>query len=336
MPNRCPTLTKPPPPTPRADTPGALPLTDRRNRLIWLNNDRVFYAGLLGDVTLRTMGGWLVYVSLGAPIRMALGDAASGLPPTAGAWQTTDLAVLPPYTAHRVACDERLICAVTIEPETVDAAALPGFMRGQAGAVPADVPGALQTVQRVRAVHAWLRNQGRQIELQTASFDACVFGQPLAPRCVDARIARVLDDIRNDPSRPTTAQDCAAAAGLSFSRFLHLFKAEVGTPFRSLRTWKRARSLLHHVSRGAPLVDVALGACRAWGVEAFTQCGVAKIGPSEDSFCRVRRLIAIAMGQEADEKWTAAVNLQPTLPKSDRLPGALISREADERQICSW
>ena len=58
-----------------------------------------------------------------------------------------------------------------------------------------------------------------------------------------------------------------------------------------------------------------LGACRAWGVEA-------KIGPSEDSFCQGRRLIAIAMGQEADEKWTAAVNLQPTLPKPDRLLGA--------------
>ena len=50
-----------------------------------------------------------------------------------------------------------------------------------------------------------------------------------------------------------------------------------------------------------------LGACRAWGVEA-------KIGPSEDSFCQVRRLIATALGQEADEKWTAAVNLQPMLP----------------------
>ena len=62
-----------------------------------------------------------------------------------------------------------------------------------------------------------------------------------------------------------------------------------------------------------------LGACRAWGVEAFTECGGAKIGPSEDSFCQVRRLIAEAMGQEADEKWTAAVNLQPTLPKADRL-----------------
>ena len=55
------------------------------------------------------------------------------------------------------------------------------------------------------------------------------------------------------------------------------------------------------------------------GREAFTECGGAKFGPSEDSFCRIRRLRATAMGQEADEKWTAAVNLQPTLPKSDRL-----------------
>ena len=39
---------------------------------------------------------------------------------------------------------------------------------------------------------------------------------------------------------------------------------------------------------GGPLSGL-LGACRAWDVEA-------KIGPSQDSFCRIRRLIAIAMG----------------------------------------
>ena len=32
------------------------------------------------------------------------------------------------------------------------------------------------------------------------------------------------------------------------------------------------------------------------------------------------------MGQEAGEKWAAAVDLQPTIPKSDRLPGAITSR----------
>ncbi|MBL8349055.1 MAG: helix-turn-helix transcriptional regulator [Burkholderiaceae bacterium] len=225
---------------------------------MWLNNDRVFYAGLLGPVSVRTMGGWLVYVSLGAPLRIALGDAASGTLAGDAPWQTTELAVVPPYTPHRLACDERLICSITVEPETVDEAALPAWLRAHAGAVPQTHPEYARMLQRVRTAHAWLRSRGREIDLQTTGFDECFFGQTLAPRRLDARIARVLEDMRNDPSRNTTAQQCAEAVGLSFSRFLHLFKAEVGTPFRSLRTWKRARSLLHHVTRETNLVHVAL------------------------------------------------------------------------------
>ena len=57
-----------------------------------------------------------------------------------------------------------------------------------------------------------------------------------------------------------------------------------------------------------------LGACRTCGVEA-------KFGPSEDSFRRICSPIAVAMGQTAGEKWTAAAKLQPTFPKSDRLLG---------------
>ena len=75
-----------------ADTAAALPLADRRNRVMWLNNDRVFYAGLLGPVSVRTMGGWLVYASLGAPLRIALGDAATGLLADDAPLQSTDLA----------------------------------------------------------------------------------------------------------------------------------------------------------------------------------------------------------------------------------------------------
>ena len=235
-----------------------LPMADKRNRVMWLNNDRVFYAGLLGEVSVRTMGGWLVYASLGAPIRIALGDAPAPGTYAAAHWHSTDLAVVPPYQPHSVACDARLICSITIEPETVALAALPAFMRRHVGAVPAGDAEAAAVLQRVRAAHTWLREQGSGADWSTADFDERCFGHPLAPRRVDARIHRVLEEIRNDPSRSTTAQDCAAGAGLSFSRFLHLFKDEVGTPFRSLRTWKRARSLLHHVTRGANLVHVAL------------------------------------------------------------------------------
>ena len=36
-----------------------------------------------------------------------------------------------------------------------------------------------------------------------------------------------------------------------------------------------------------------------------------------------------AMGQKDGEKWTAAVDLQPTIPKSDRLLGRIIMRCMD-------
>ena len=241
------------------DVSGALPLPpgDHRNRVMWLNNDRVFYAGLLGQVSQRSLGGWGVYVAVAAPLRLALcGPAAPA--GAALSWISTDLAVLPPHTPHQVCCDDRLICSLLIEPETVDEAALPAWMLQRNGVLPVDGAAAAGIVQRVRAAHARLRSQGAAIALDTASFDELFFGQRLVPRRLDARIARVLDQIRNDPAQAYTAQQGATAAGLSFSRFLHLFKAEAGMPFRSLRSWKRARSLLHHVTRDAHLVHVAL------------------------------------------------------------------------------
>ena len=241
------------------DVSGALPLPpgDRRNRVMWLNNDRVFYAGLLGQVSQRSLGGWGLYVAVGAPLRLALcGEAPAG--GAAMPWISADLAVLPPNTPHQVSCDDRLICSLLIEPETVDEAALPAWMLQRKGVLPLDATAAAAMVQRVRAAHARLRSQGAAIALDTARFDELFFGQRLAPRRVDARIARVLDQIRDDPAQAYTAQQGATAAGLSFSRFLHLFKAQAGMPFRSLRSWKRARSLLHHVTRNAHLVQVAL------------------------------------------------------------------------------
>ena len=94
--------------------------------------------------------------------------------------------------------------------------------------------------------------------MQPQDFDLLFWGQALLSRQLDARIAQVLARIQDNPCTQATAQACANAVHLSFSRFLHLFKQEVGAPFRSFRTWKRARSLLHHVNREQHLVHVAL------------------------------------------------------------------------------
>jgi hypothetical protein len=53
---------------------------------------------------------------------------------------------------------------------------------------------------------------------------------------------------------PTGPTRCTATRSASWN----LFKQEVGAPFRSFRTWKRARSLLHYVNRDANLAHVAL------------------------------------------------------------------------------
>jgi AraC-like DNA-binding protein len=56
---------------------------------------------------------------------------------------------------------------------------------------------------------------------------------------------------------PATAASCAREAGLSVSRFLHLFHDEAGLGFRAFRAHKRARHLLHYVNEDVNLARLA-------------------------------------------------------------------------------
>lgn len=219
---------------------------DPQPALMWLTPDRVFYHGLLGAPSLRSMGSVLAYVAVSGHLRIQLGD---------GDWQTTTMAVVPPYVPHQVVSEARLVNLLQIEAETVDLAALPAVLQA-CGAVHAP-----DWVARVQGLQAGLCAQGAAADLSRLDFDTVVFGAALPKRVLDPRIARVLAAIKKDPAAPAVAQDFADMAHLSFSRFLHLFKQEVGAPFRSFRSWKRARNLLHHVVRqDANLLDVALDA----------------------------------------------------------------------------
>jgi AraC-like DNA-binding protein len=235
----------------RVDQDRTGPLVVRRSasneRVMWITPDRVFYVGLLGAPSVRNFGAVSVYVGLDCPVSVSVDG---------GEWETSHVAVVQPYTPHQVAYASRNIAVIHIEPESVDMSALPKMLRHGNGAVPADEFRA----HVLRCHQAIIRNGQNAVE-PMLDFDTLVFGSPLASRTVDLRIAQVLDRIRRDPSSQALAQDCAEQVHLSFSRFLHLFKSEVGASFRSFRTWKRARSLLHYVvDQSTTLTDVALGA----------------------------------------------------------------------------
>jgi AraC-like DNA-binding protein len=228
--------------TPAAGSACAAP-RPRSERFMWLTDDRVLYVGLFGAPTVRTMGSLAVYVATAGKIHLRL---------PGGDWQTGEVAVVPPYMPYELVSDARMILAVKAEAETVDMTALPPLL-ASVGVV--DDPA---FAQRVRRTVCELREQGRSVDLAALNFDALFFGEALKRRVVDPRIQRIIDAIKRDPSAPLAAEDCAQSVHLSFSRFLHLFKQDVGAPFRSFRTWKRARSLLHYVNRDANLAHVAL------------------------------------------------------------------------------
>lgn len=216
-------------------------------RLMWITRQRVFYAGLLGDAAQRVLGGHGVYLSpAGLPLEVCFDDA--------GGWQSGTLIVVPPGVPHRVRTRETLILHLLVEPESVDPAHLPEVLRRHG---PVEAPA---FAQAVRAAHARLLAAMGRGSFDDFDFDQLFFGAPLVPRALDARVREVVERIAADPAATLPAKIYAASVGLSFSRFLHLFKAETGTTFRAFRAWKRARSLLRQVRQTASMTEIALDA----------------------------------------------------------------------------
>lgn len=216
---------------------------DSTKPLMWITPGRVFYAGLLGRPSLRKIGGFIIYVAQQQPIRVSIDG---------GPWQQGDLVVVPPYVPHRIASETRFIIDLIIEPETVQQGLLPAFLRGQQGVVQAPA-----FVARVRRVLDQWHLRCEAMALDDAAFDLLLFGETLPRATLDPRIAQVLADIAQNPAGDSSAAQYAARFNLSFSRFVHLFKEQVGVPLRTLRMWKRARSMLDYVTQNVNLADIA-------------------------------------------------------------------------------
>ena len=112
-------------------------------------------------------------------------------------------------------------------------------------------------VRRIRAAYAQLRQRRCRDDIGSGEFDVMCFGEALPRRALDPRVVRAIAQIGRFCGEPVTAASCATEAGLSASRFLHLFKQETGISFRAFRAWKRARHLLHFANQDLNLAHLA-------------------------------------------------------------------------------
>jgi AraC-like DNA-binding protein len=76
----------------------------------------------------------------------------------------------------------------------------------------------------------------------------------------DARILQAVKLMRDEPCESHALAELSKRAGLSTSRFLHLFKEVTGVPLRRYRIWNRIGAAARAVARGESLTDAAHGA----------------------------------------------------------------------------
>ena len=210
--------------------------------LMLITPERVFYAGLLGRPRERCPGAFHVYVALSGGLWLTTAD---------GVQASGELLVVAPNVLHTIASEYRSAICLVIEPETIRPGAFEQMTKRLSG------PDAPKFAQRIRQAHVELRQRHGGDDISSAEFDTMCFGEALPARALDPRVARAMLQIGKFSGEPVTAASCAAEAGLSPSRFLHLFKEETGISFRSFRAWKRARHLLHFANQDINLAHLA-------------------------------------------------------------------------------
>lgn len=209
--------------------------------LMLISPERVFYAGLLGRPRQRSFGALSIYVAPQGKLRVTRG----------GVTVEGEIVTVPPFEVHNLESAHPSVINLLIELETVPPAALDDLRRRLDG------PAGAALAARVRGAYDALRITGRREGFTTCEFDTIFFGERLAARQLDPRIRDAIARICEFSNVNVNAADCAAAARLSQSRFLHLFKEQTGVSFRAFRAWKRARHLLHYVNENINLAHLA-------------------------------------------------------------------------------
>ena len=210
--------------------------------LMLITPERVFYAGLLGRPRERCPGAFQVYVALRGGLWLSTADGREAY---------GELVVTLPNVRHTIASDYRSAICLVIEPESVCDGTFEQWEKRLQGAERDFF------AHRIRLAYETLLTQKCRGEIDNAAFDRMCLSEALPQRPLDPRIIRAIARIGKFSGEPVTASACAAEAGLSASRFLHLFKQETGISFRSFRAWKRARHLLHFANQDLNLAHLA-------------------------------------------------------------------------------
>ena len=169
----------------------------------------------------------------------------------AGAYRSARSVLIPPNTLHHLRVSGGSMAFLYVDPLSRDLAAITARMGEVTPRAAFDLIGeaAVSEVLSSLAAGRLAGGDGRTRLGELLGIGAR--GDP------DIRILSALRRMRDQPQRSHSMTELSECAGLSASRFLHLFKAETGVPLRRYRLWNRMGAAVAAFRDGLSLTEAA-------------------------------------------------------------------------------
>jgi AraC-like DNA-binding protein len=204
---------------------------------VWLWPGQALYAGPSLNLEPHSGSVWCFAVGIGGPLTVTTPD---------GATREGDSVLIPPRLTHHLICLGRGLVSCYLEPTSARAEACRHKMSGWSGEI-----GVGHTAEQ-QLMFTPTDDESASHWLDLAS--------PAAQRAIEPRIAAAARRVREDPATTVSSCELAAEAGLSESRFLHLFRDEMGTSLRRYRLWVRLVHAGTAIAAGSNLTEAAMKA----------------------------------------------------------------------------
>jgi AraC-like DNA-binding protein len=187
-------------------------------------------------------------------------DGSIGIRGEGDEWRTAPGVIVRPDVVHSFDGNSALGAMLFVDPESIEGVWLKTSLRDDITVVPE-----ARVAPCAAELRKFLERPLESLEIG-ALVRHCVQGLCAgAPptRRIDERVTRVLAAIRASDDLRMSIEDAAAMAFLSPSRFAHLFKQQLGLPFRRYMLWRKlTRAMLvigreHTISTAAHEADFA-------------------------------------------------------------------------------
>ena len=168
-----------------------------------------------------------------------------------GVYRSVRSVLIPPNMLHHLRIVGGRMAFLYVDPLSRDLAALQARMQDVAPRAAFDLIGEAAVIEVLTGLAEGRIADGDGRKSLTALLGVGTRADP------DLRILSALRRMRDQPHRSHAMAELGACAGLSASRFLHLFKAETGVPLRRYRLWNRMGAAVAAVRDGQSLTEAA-------------------------------------------------------------------------------